>query len=68
MVSIFDLKYAECKPSCPVCGGKPAPAQISMPNVNEGEALERDPERYRKTLPEGVQLGPHAGPDRIIFS
>jgi hypothetical protein len=68
MTVIVDLKYAECKPSCPVCGGVPAPAQISMHDANAGEALERDPARYCRKAPAGVTLGPHVGTDRLIFS
>jgi hypothetical protein len=43
-----------------------AAAEICMPDILAREALERDPRRYVRRLPAGVQLGPCSGGNRII--
>jgi hypothetical protein len=42
------------------------PAEILMWSVDAGEALERDPDRYREKLPVGMKFGPHHGAGRLV--
>jgi hypothetical protein len=42
-------------------------AEIDAWSTSAGEAIERDPLRYRSELPEGVELGPCAGTARLIW-
>jgi hypothetical protein len=53
-VTIYDLKH----PS--------GVAQIQTHSVDAAEMCERAPDRYVRTLPPGVKLGPLSGANRII--
>jgi hypothetical protein len=47
--------------------GDDKPVQMDMDHVLAGDALERDPTRYRDSLPDGVERGPKWGPHRVIL-
>jgi hypothetical protein len=43
------------------------PAMVLTHSVNAAEAVERDPKRYVRKLPEGVKLGPKNWPNPVIW-
>jgi hypothetical protein len=46
--------------------GGDGPAEMDCFSVAAGEALERDPQRYVRELPEGMAPGPRTGGNRVI--
>jgi hypothetical protein len=46
---------------------KSGPAEVFTHTVSAEEAIARDPARYVRKLPPGVQLGPKQGLDRIVL-
>jgi hypothetical protein len=47
--------------------GQGGPDEILTHSINATEMIARDPERYTRTLPPNVKVGPRSGPDRIIL-
>jgi hypothetical protein len=43
------------------------PVELDMYAIDAARTLQRDPRRYVEKLPEGVEVGPKHGGDRVVF-